>query len=414
MKILVLTSTYSSNSSYKIPTFVSEQIKEISRQNPRFSFSILAPHDALLETSNHTSDNIRVKFFRYFYPNSLQSLNAHGLWPTIKKNPLKIIAFIFQLAFGIYWTVRLTTRTKPDLIYAHWFTPQGIAAFIASKLTNTPFAITSHSSDVFVLKKLPLIGPLLVKSALNQSSAISVVSSRTYEKIKCFYSEKEWENIQKKIFLLPMGVHLPSETCKQDAGNYKPERVLFIGRLTEKKGLQYLIPAFYEISKRFPKAALEICGSGPLENSILEAIEHYGLNEKVRLLGHIEGQDKDRILRNCKVFVTPSIITDDGDAEGLPVALLEGLSYGKICIATRESGADDIIKDGINGFLISQRSVSELESALSKALEIEADVHQGIEKNAKNTAKEYSWEIIGKKYTDFLIKASYSEKSSNN
>ena len=72
--------------------------------------------------------------------------------------------------------------------------------------------------------------------------------------------------------------------------------------------------------------------------------------------------------------------------EGLPIALLEGLAAGKVCIATDVSGADDILTDGDNGFIVPERDIDSLAAALQKSINLDAEAKDKISKRARDCA----------------------------
>jgi glycosyltransferase involved in cell wall biosynthesis len=109
----------------------------------------------------------------------------------------------------------------------------------------------------------------------------------------------------------------------------------------------------------------------------------------------------------------PSIITDSGDAEGLPVSLMEGLAYGKVCIATNESGADDILIDGKDGFLLPQKDVDGLSAALVRAARLTPTERQAMTTAAQATAQQFSWPTIARQHYDFLFKDLFGEDITN-
>lgn len=413
MKILLLTSTFKSNSDRKIPEFVLDQTLSISKKNSDIKFHVLSPHDEELKTqSKKVTSQITLEHFHYIYPNRLETINYFGIWPTIQSSPVKALLIPFMVFFFLFKSIRVALKEKPDIIYAHWFTPQGIVAYLTSIITGTPFLYTSHSSDVWILRKLPFIGKFIVRKVTKRAAQISVVSKRTLNKLKYFFSESEWHQIEPKTHIIPMGTHLPTFSLGSKNNNTSVKKdIVFIGRLAEKKGLQYLIPAFDRLSTKHPEFTLKIAGTGPYGPYIKSLISQCKNHEKIKLLGHIEGAQKENLIRNCFCFIVPSIITDSGDAEGLPVSLLEGLSFGKICIATRESGADDILEHEKNGFLIKQKDVNSIHNALEWVVNLPEDAKIQISEHALSTSKNYGWEVIAQKYEDFFRRTK-NEKSS--
>ena len=74
---------------------------------------------------------------------------------------------------------RLVKRENIELIYAHWFFPQAVNAYLVSKLCNIPFVFTSHSSDVRIVeRRIPLIGKNIIRKVCREALAISAPSRK--------------------------------------------------------------------------------------------------------------------------------------------------------------------------------------------------------------------------------------------
>lgn len=413
MKVLLLTSTIKSNSDRKIPSFVLEQVLTISKKYKDVKFHVIAPHDNDLKTSPEWITNrIHLDYFHYFLPHSLETLNSQGVLPTIKRQPIKSILIPFIFIAFLAKCLKSIKKHNPDLIYAHWLTPQGIVASIASKLTSTPFCYTSHSSDALILSKLPLLGNFLVRDATKRASKVSVVSKRTKEKLRIFFTNKEWSLLSEKIELLPMGTHLPQKLTERNENRKGQKKlILFIGRLAEKKGLQYCVPAVDLFLTNNPEYEFKIAGTGPYQDILKNIVSKSVNKDRIHLIGHVDGKQKRELISDSHLFVVPSIITDSGDAEGLPVSLLEGLSYGKLCIATNESGADDIVVDGINGILVNEKDVPALIGALIRADSLSDEIKLEMANAAIETSKQYDWHKVSSEYYRFLKEAALDEKN---
>ena len=363
-------------------------------------FHVLAPHDAKLETKNNNiNEKVQATYFNYFLPRGLQTLNYEGVWPAIKHHPLKVLLIPFLIMFFFVRAVQISVKERPDVIYAHWFTPQAIVAYLVSRLTGAPFFYTSHSSDVWLLRKIPWFGGLVVREVTRKAKGVTVVSKRTEQKLKSFFAEDEWKTISKKVSVIPMGVYVEAAALEENASG---KDIVFIGRLAEKKGLQYLIPAFDRFASEYRDYRLHIAGVGPYLERVEALVAESKNSDRISLLGFVDGEDKASLIRKASCIVVPSIITDSGDAEGLPVSLLEGLSQGKPCVATKESGADDILIDGLSGILINQRSVDDIYHALLRAAGMTRHEVGNMKLEAEKVAKQFNWGRVAAKYKGFL------------
>ena len=83
---------------------------------------------------------------------------------------------------------------------------------------------------------------------------------------------------------------------------------------------------------------------------------------------------------------------------------MEGLAAGKLCVATNESGADNVLMNGKDGFLVPQKDTKALTAALKKALSLSETEQKEMSNNARLAAEQFSWPVIAKKHIDFLLK----------
>lgn len=120
--------------------------------------------------------------------------------------------------------------------------------------------------------------------------------------------------------------------------------VLFLGLMGKNKGVYDIIEAAKYIQADNIK--IHLYGNGEISRA-RELVSQYGLENKVIVHGWISGDDKEKILQSSDIFILPSY------SEGLPMSILEAISYGLPVISTTVGGIPDVVEDGVNGFLIS-------------------------------------------------------------
>ncbi len=408
-RVLVLASTFPSGPDDPVPTFVRDQIVAISRLHPELEFSVLAPHDRRSRTQNHSvHDNYTEHRFHYFWPRRAERLAGRGIMPALRENPAFYLTVPFLFLGEFSAALRIARRSRPQVIYAHWFTPQAVVASWVSRWTGIPFVFTTHASDVDVWRRVPGIGARIVNSASRRARAISAVSTRSRDKLTSFFA-KSRSSVE--VAVIPMGVDIPDPSAGPALRAGARERLgldgrrvhLFMGRLVEKKGVAYLLESLRTVEDELGEWLLVIAGDGPLAEELRALSHELGLAERVRFVGFLTGAAKEDYLRAADVFVVPSIETADGDAEGLPVALLEGLAHGLACVATNESGADGIISHGVDGFLCPQRDVQALAVSLLAVHSLDGPARDELSMRALSLAENFSWPQIARQHYDALF-----------
>jgi glycosyltransferase involved in cell wall biosynthesis len=142
--------------------------------------------------------------------------------------------------------------------------------------------------------------------------------------------------------------------------------ILFVARLVEKKGCEYLIRATAQLRERQRDARLVIIGDGPLR----EKLEQLAAELKVpaEFLG-VQGPDAVRgWMQRAKVLCNPSVTAANGDTEGLGMVFAEAQATGLPVVSTRHGGIPEVVRDGETGLLARERSVEELAQHLERML----------------------------------------------
>lgn len=160
----------------------------------------------------------------------------------------------------------------------------------------------------------------------------------------------DWSKWNKNTYVIPNPVTIYPEEIKEPSDN---NRIIFVGRLNQQKGIDYLIDAFHLIAHKCPKWKIDIFGNGELETSLIKKIKALKLEDRIIInppTNHIYDEYMD-----SQFYVMSSRY------EGFPLVLLEALSCGLPCVSFRcIFGPEDIIKDGINGLLVQDRNIEDL------------------------------------------------------
>jgi glycosyltransferase involved in cell wall biosynthesis len=406
-RIIVTASTFPASPTDTVPAFVRDQIIAMHAVDSAIEFHVLAPH-VRGKTVSHTAHKAFYEHrFHYAWPRRLETLTAQGILPALKQQPLfyLLVPFLFLAEFVAL--LRLTYKLKPAYLYAHWFTPQAVVASWVSWFTKVPFVYTTHAADVDVWHRIPGLGRLAVQHTSAKAAAITAVSPRSLAKLERFFTPPQWRRIAPKTRVIPMGTNLTlpqtakTQSLKKTYDLVGKKVLFFMGRLAEKKGVSYLLNAFENLNDT--NTVLVIAGDGPLRATLEQQASKLPVAAHIRFVGYLSGQAKSDYLQLADVVVLPSIITDDGDAEGLPVVFMEALAAGKITVATNESGADTIITHGESGLLLPHKDTKALTKTLQQALSLDSSAQKHMQSEARRIAQQFDWPTIAKQHLDFLF-----------
>lgn len=204
---------------------------------------------------------------------------------------------------------------------------------------------------------------------------------------------KDYENLlvkNKKIKIILMPNILSSKNEKR--ANFNSKNLISVGRLHPDKRVGELVDIISNV-KNFSN--FFIIGDGEEYSQIDQRINELNLQNKIKMLGYKTQEEIKEYYSNSTIFIMASI------SEGLPMVLLEAMSYGIPCIAYKISGVEDIIINDYNGYLIEPRNQKEFIKKIEYLLSNEKE-YKRLEENAYITSKKYYPEVIIKKWYEIL------------
>lgn len=406
-KILVLSSTFPKNENDTVPTFVKDQIINLKKEYEFLDFTVVVPE------TNDGTEPAKTKYFEeiryhYFWPRKFEVLIGKGIVPTIKNNKFTFFLVPFYFLCQLVTVLRISKKIKPDLIYSHWFTPQGITAYIVSKIYNIPYTFTTHAQDVIVLKKIPIIGPAIARKAIKNASAWTCDSKSTEERLISTIGINNFE--EHKSLAVPMAVD--SDTYENLRTKKYPElesikenfNLLFIGRFAEIKGVEHLLKLFKLISDKYPNINLILGGDGNLINDYKNLISELKIDkDKIIFTGYVDKELKKYLFEISDIKFIPSILSSTGHKEGLPVVLLESLYFGKIIMVSKFCNAEEIIEDKKSGFLFDPNKLSESFEIFEKIYNMPDEELTKIKNNSFEKGKMFTSSSLTEVYFKHLI-----------
>ena len=144
---------------------------------------------------------------------------------------------------------------------------------------------------------------------------------------------------------------LDLEQFPYHAPENRPPHLLAVGRLVEKKGFPDLIDAIAALRERGINCTCDIIGDGNQRETLAAHIARLHLEDRVRLLGNRSQAEVKNHIRQAAMLIAPSIISADGDRDGLPTILVEAMALGTPCISTNIVGIPELVRDGDTGLL---------------------------------------------------------------
>lgn len=204
-----------------------------------------------------------------------------------------------------------------------------------------------------------------------------------------FYSKRI--NNTKVVYIPNFIDNVSSKTC-----NLSSKQLISVGRLDPIKGFDDLIDLFNLFYQKYPDWNLHIVGDGPEKEILQTKINKLGLSKKITLCGTKFSEELENEYLNSSIYVMTS------HSESFGLVLVEAANYGLPLIAFDSAqGANEIIENNKNGFLIKDRNAEEMIAKIEELLN-DSSKMQYFSKNSKNTALKFSKEAISKEWNKFL------------
>ena len=230
---------------------------------------------------------------------------------------------------------------EPDVVYAHFLVPAGLAAALA---TRAPLVVTAHGRDVRIVGELPGVGAA-TRRVVRRAARVIAVSDYLRREL-----ETKVPEARGKVEVVASGVDL--ERFRPTPAPDGPPAFLCLGSLSERKNVLRLGAAF----ERVGRGTLTFAGDGPLRPR-LEG------RDGIRLLGAVEHERIPELIADAHVVCGPSLIEPFGQA------LLEALACGRPVVATRIGGPPEFVPSEA-GILVDPLDVPALARALESALRL--------------------------------------------
>lgn len=393
IKILVLASTFPRWGNDSTPPFVYELSKQYTKEA---EVVVLAPFSKGSK-KYEVMDGMKVHRFNY-WPFA-KKLADGAILPNLKTNKLfwLQVPFFFLFEFLAAW--KMMRIYKPTVIHAHWIIPQGIVAVVLKKLLgwNGKIVCTTHGGDIFGLQFINNVKKWVVKNC----SALTVVSEAIKDKIDSF-------GLATPVSVIPMGVDTAkfnkskADSSLREKYGIKGEFLLFVGRLSEKKGVEYLIKAMPEVLSKHPDAKLLIVGNGELETKLKKLVnDKLKISNNVIFAGGIPNSELPKYYATADIFIGPSVIAEGGDREGFPVSFMEAMACETPLIISDIEIFAPLIRNK-NGLKAKEKSTSELAACIIMLIEDNALSDKIIKCNSQLIQNVFSLDKIGERYLSVL------------
>lgn len=390
MKICYIASSFPrSETDYAAP-WLAESAARLAAKG--HSVSVFVPsHRGLRQTALGPTE---VHRFRYA-PAAWERLTHEDSSPeALKRSLFWKFVLVSYLVCGCFSAFFYFLFRRFDVVVVHWPFPQAAFGVIADLLGSRRLVFHFYASELLLIKDSPAL-KLAMRAARRASSGDIAISTYTKELV-----EREL-GPGPGLTVIPFGHTFggrPGAAAPAAPAPGEPFRLLYAGKLIERKGPVYLVEAVRLLKDAGVPVSLRMSGDGYLKDAVLAKIKETGTEGEIELLGFLSGEAMAKELDACHALVFPSIIDSRGDTEGQGLAPLDALMHGKPVIASAVGGVVDLVRDGETGFLVPQKDPAAIAAAVRRVRDDYPAALRTVEKGRAHAAAYFGWDNVIEKF----------------
>jgi colanic acid/amylovoran biosynthesis glycosyltransferase len=365
------------------------KIAYLVNQYPKVSHSFIRREIAAIEASGLSVSRFSIRSCESELVDLEDKLELHKTQIVLSVGILGLLFNLFKVAInrpilwlrGLFLALKIGKSSSVGVLYhiiylaeacilLNWFRESGIThlhahfgtnpttvAMLCQAIGGPPYSFTVHGPDEFDQAK-----SLALTEKINRAAFVVTVSNFSRGQLYRWCDHQQW----KKIHVIRCGVDNYFLNCPTTAITSEPNLVC-VGRLCEEKGQLLLLEAVKQLAAEGLQCNLILVGDGLLRLEIETLIADYGLEQHIKITGWASGAEVQKYIMNSRALILASF------AEGLPVVIMEALALERPVVSTYVAGIPELVKPGVNGWLVPSGSVEALAEAMHQVLQFPTD-----------------------------------------
>ena len=376
MKILTFTSLYPNNEQASHGVFVENRLRQLQRHHPDVECKVVAPVPWF-----PSQNPVFGRYACLARVNGFEKRHGIDIWhprfPVLPKIGMTLAPWLMYQSTRRCVRRLWDTGFDFDVIDAHYFYPDGVAAMWLAEEFERPFVVTGRGTDLTLIPQYRLPRHMIRDTARKAAHVITVAAALKSRLGALGIPDEH-------VMVLRNGVDLDFFRPAKDRRDLRNRlgygarpTLLSAGHLIERKGHHLVIEALRAVKG----VALLIAGDGPEERMLRKLVKQYSLQDRVRFLGRLSQENLREHYQAADILVLAS------SREGWANVLLEAMACGTPAVATPVDGTPEVITEPAAGILTSDRSATAISSAI-------AALRAGLPDRAdtRRYAERFSWE----------------------
>lgn len=264
---------------------------------------------------------------------------------------------VHEVAQSVLLALEIKKRGIQHL-HAHFGTQATTVARQAAIFADITYTFTAHAKDIyFQYEESTELG-----QKMRDASATVTVSDYNLA-----YLREQYGDDAKSAVRIYNGMDLRKFPYQPFTQNNR--HILSVGRLVAKKGFSVLLDALAILKQREVSMHCTLVGDGGLRGQLLEQIERLNIQDVVDMVGPMPQPEIIKFMKSANMMIAPSVISEDGDRDGLPTVLLESMALGTPVISTQVAGIPELVQDGVTGLCVPPNDPEALANAIERLLD---------------------------------------------
>lgn len=264
---------------------------------------------------------------------------------------------VHEVAQSVLLALEIKKRGIQHL-HAHFGTQATTVARQAAIFADITYTFTAHAKDIyFQYAESTELG-----QKMRDASATVTVSDYNLA-----YLREQYGDDAKSAVRIYNGMDLRKFPYQPFSQNNR--HILSVGRLVAKKGFSVLLDALALLKQRGVSMRCTLVGDGGLRGQLLEQIERLNIQDVIDMVGPMPQPEIIKFMKSANMMIAPSVISEDGDRDGLPTVLLESMALGTPVISTQVAGIPELVQDGATGLCVPPNDPEALADAIERLLD---------------------------------------------
>jgi colanic acid/amylovoran biosynthesis glycosyltransferase len=286
-----------------------------------------------------------------------------------------------HLARNLYWLAGLLPAIRafePDVCVVHLAGARSNMALLLELSDGVPFALKTHSGDVFERQNL-------FRLTTQRCAALLTISHYNVEFMQRHHPDADLS----RVAVHACGIPLDTFAYAPCPSPPEPPLLLSVGRLVGMKGFHVLVRAASLLRERGVACRVTIVGEGEEHAALSALVRELDIGDRVTLEGYGSPERVRELLPEASLFVLGCVWNPKKrDQDGIPMVLMEAMAVGVPVVSTRLSGIPELIEEGRSGWLAEPDDPAALANAIERGLAVSADERLAVQRAARATIEE--------------------------